>query len=149
MRRTAGFLLVLLVLAGCDSSDPAFDIADYVGTYEGTRTVTDSDGSTDTEDISFTISADTDAQTVAFALRPEAGASEVLPGTYDEDGIEALLDAGIARIGFSVSRDGSVTGTFSAFNASGTISGTLTPSRFDLLFRDEDGRLQTEIRTSR
>ena len=151
MLRPALALVVLVWLTGCDSSD-TFDMSPYLGVYTGTRTVTD-EGRSDTEDVTFTVTADEAARTVAFTLRSEFG-PERIGGTYDEGGVTVDASQGGISLRFTVDLDGDIDGTYSAFDQPGDVSGVLTPSRFDLTFTPEaapgeERTALTEIRTSR
>ena len=143
-------LLPLLLAVGCDSG-ASFDVSAYVGTYAGTRTITEGpDGQGDVQSITITILANEDAGTVRLALDPEFGPAEVLNGTYDDDGfLFRAMEPGF-DFTFTAGPDGAVRGTSSTFGQEGTISGTFTPSRIDLTFEAEDpAGVRTEIRTRR
>ena len=151
MLRPALALVAVVWLAGCDSSD-TFDVSPYLGVYTGTRTVTDG-GQRDTEDVTFTVTADEAARTVAFTLRSAFG-PERIDGTYDEGGATVGVSQDGITLRFTVDLDGDVDGTYSALGRPGDISGVLTPSQFDLTFTPEaaPGEARTaltEIRTSR
>ena len=144
-------LLPLLVAVGCDSgaTDDSFDVSAYLGTYAGTRTVTD-EGRADIEDVTVTFTSEERAGTFVLELTPEFGPPERIGGTFTDDGADFQVMENGFRFGFTVDRDGDIAGTYDVFEEAGSITGTLTPSRFDLTFQPDDGEsTRTAIRTTR
>lgn len=149
MTRALSLLALLVLAAGCDSSSSEpFDIAPLLGTYTGTRTV--SNGRTTTvEDVTATFEANPDLGSFLLTVQTPDGPPERTGGTYDEDGLRVDLVQGSASIQFRVGSDGRLRGDFDLFGVDGDISGTLTPSRFDLVFSSDENDDRSEIRTTR
>lgn len=136
-------LLAVVMLAGCDSADDGgFDVADYLGTYAGTETISLLPGLP--TPVRHTFTSDAAGQvtlTTVYDVQDERDPRSrpiVLMGTVDANGMRfEQTDAGAGAFGsLTVDADGQVDGVAEVvlFDApvEATVTGTLTPERLDL-----------------
>ena len=131
-----GALALLLALAACDSTDDAgsFDVADYVGTYNGAATVRfdGPDGPVEqSTPLVVRVVAPAGGNTVTITLTPEGGEPIVFAGTHDADG--AVFPVSGSTLVMRVDADGDISGTgtlpFFDVTLRATTSGRVTPER--------------------
>ncbi len=131
-----GVLVLLLALAACDSSDggDTFDVADYVGTYNGTaRTTFDGpDGPVEQSTaLVVRVTAPASGNTVRITMTPAGGEPIVFNGTHDANG--AVFPVPGSTLVMRVDADGDVSGSgtlpFFDVTLQATTSGSVTPQR--------------------
>ena len=158
MRFFYAFILLLL-LAGCDSSTAEFDLADYAGTYEGTRLRADRVAGTSAESCALITVSESSASTATLGIeervdldgQPQTGSGgcagseyvlkdEAFEGSYDASGARFVRDLGDRfSLAIEFGPDGEITGegfdNVGGVEARIGVTGAITPDRLDLVYR--------------
>ena len=142
LRHLLPIVLLAVMTVRCDSADVEFDLAEYLGTYAGTETISLLPGLPTPLRHTFTSeSPDQVTLTTVYDVQDERDPRNqpiVLTGTVDEGGMRfEQTDASAGAFGtLTVDAAGQVDGVVEVvlFDApvEAAVTGTLTPRRFDL-----------------
>ncbi|MFN3595981.1 MAG: hypothetical protein ACK41D_01770 [Rubricoccaceae bacterium] len=136
LRLLPAALLLALLAAGCDSGNPGGPPQSFVtpllGTYSGTRVVTEGSRPPTTENVTITITQDPARASVRLTLTSGSGTPEVTEGVYNDREIRLGGSADGIQIEFVVDRNGNVTGSGQLARPDGlrgtiTVTGSMTP----------------------
>lgn len=131
-----GALALVLALSACDSADggATFDVADYVGSYNGTATTRfdGPDGPVEQSTaLAVVVTAPAGRNTVRITMTPAGGEPIIFNGTHDANG--AVFPIPGSTLVMRVDADGDVsgTGTLPFFDVvlQASTSGRITPQR--------------------
>lgn len=136
MPRLLAALAAVLLVAGCDSSDPdTFRVTDYVGTYTGAVTTSFSTPDTTVTAVTaLTVSVAVPAggNTVVVTMTPAGSAPVVFNGTYDTNG--AVFPVPNSTLVVRVAANGAISGAgtvpFFDLGLQATTTGSITSARF-------------------
>lgn len=134
-------LLLALLVAGCDSGNPSGPPQSFVtpllGTYTGTRVVTEGNRPPTTENITIEITRDAARASVRLALTSGNNQPEITEGVYNDREMRLGGSAEGIRLEFVVDRSGAVSGSGDLNRPDGlrgtvTVSGNMTPNAIAL-----------------